>query len=109
MFDGCAVPAIAPNMQKESEPMAYPQGVKKLTQIERDLQKYAIEKTATVINDVTQAFSIADQSSSMAHVCVCAVLLRFAATIATFDPSMNKRKWQRICGNIYDHTKEAED
>ena len=87
--------------------MAYPQGVKKLTQLERDLQKYAIEKTATVINDVTQAFSIADQSS--AHICMCAVLLRFAATIAMFDPGMNKRKWQKICGNIYDNTKEAQD
>jgi hypothetical protein len=53
-----------------------------LSQIERDLNKYAGEKAYRLMLDVKQAFTIAGKSNAEAGACVGALFLRLAATIA---------------------------
>lgn len=78
-----------------------------LTQVDRDLSKYAQEKTYKLMLDVLQSFVIADRPKSEAVACVGATLLRVAATIAVNCDAPRKR-WLVMCGEVYDLAQQAE-
>jgi hypothetical protein len=53
-----------------------------LTQVERDLQNYTIEKVNTLIHDIAQSFDIAGVKKGECLECLGTVLLRTTVMIA---------------------------
>ena len=78
-----------------------------LTQVERDLNKYAQEKVYRLMLDVMQAFEIADRPKHDATACVGSVLLRVGATIAVHC-NASRERWLTMCGDVYDLAQQAE-
>lgn len=77
-----------------------------LTQVERDLNQYAQEKTYKLILDVTQSFSIAGESRNKAVACLGATLLRVAATLAV-AMNADREHWLTMCNEVYNQAQQA--
>lgn len=75
-----------------------------LTQIEKDLQRYAQDKLLAYVKDVAQSFDIAGLRRDSLP-CIGAVLLKAAAHIAIVCAG-SKEDFLRWAGDCYDATVE---
>jgi hypothetical protein len=80
---------------------------KPLSQVERDLNRYASGKAYHLMLDVKQAFSIAGMSNAEAGACVGALFLRLAATIAVAGGN-SREKFLAYCNECWDLASEAD-
>jgi hypothetical protein len=76
---------------------------KPLSQVQRDLSKYASQKTYQAVLDVIQSFEIAGETKEEGAACVGAAMIRVAAALAVGPKvPMRKENFMRFCAQCYD-------
>lgn len=75
--------------------------MRKLTQTEKDLRVFALEKVVTLMKDVAQSFDIAGFNGADSLVCLGAIFLKVATQIAV-TVGAPKHDFLARCSNLFD-------